>query len=195
MIGPENRRRDMFNRMAKRLEDQFFHERSIALAEQREKLKREEESAEALSKISGITDKKILTELVALDIRPETLAAMCLAPIIEVAWADGKVDEKEIKAVLEAAKGHGLDADHDILQEWLRRRPDPKFMDAWKKYMEGLSKSLNKEVMAVMKANIIRNARDVAEASGRLLGLTNPISAEERKALDGIEAFLKQLKS
>jgi hypothetical protein len=184
---------ESFSNLSRRLEDQFFFEQDRMMKEQLEKLRKEEESVEALSKVSGITDKAVLRELVAHNIRPETLAALCLTPIIEVVWADGKADEKEIEAVLRAAKKNGLAEDHLVLKEWLNKKPGPGFMNAWKHYMKGLAKEISAEAMAAMKKDILTHAKAVAEASGAFLGLVSPISAEEKKVLHGIEKFLKGL--
>ena len=184
---------ESFSNLSRRLEDQFFFEQDKIMKEQLAKLKKEEESAEALSKVSGITDKAVLKELVSHNIRPETLAALCCIPIIEVVWADGKVDEKEAEAVLKAAKKNGLSGDHLVLREWLHKKPGAHFMDIWEKYMKGLAKEISKEAMDAMKTEVLMHAKAVAEASGAFMGLISPISADEKKVLDRIGKFLKGL--
>ena len=119
-------------KISKILEDRFFYAENQLLKEELIRLQKEEESMEHLSRISGIVNKAVLKELVALNIRPETLAAICLVPIIEVAWADGSIDTQEQKAILTSAKKHGFKEDHVILQEWLKHRPDSKLMDVWR---------------------------------------------------------------
>ncbi len=186
---------DHIARISKILEDRFFFAESIVLKEQLARLKREEENVEALSKVSGIVNKAVLKELVSLGIRPEILAALCLVPIIEVAWADGSIDGKERKAVLEGAREHGFGEDHAILQEWLQHRPDTQLMDAWRKYIHGFCDIISKETFAAFKTDILERNRIVAKASGGLLGLTNPISPAEQAVLDSIETFFKQQES
>lgn len=179
--------------MSLKLENQFFFEKDRALLEQLARLRQERECVEALSKVSGITDEAVLKELVAHNIRPETLAALCLIPVIEVVWADGKVDAREIAAVLEAARKNGLAEDHAVLQEWLRNRPDANLHDVWKKYVRALAREIDKSVMVAMEADILAHAKAVAEASGHFLGLINPISPREREVLDGIAEFFRQI--
>jgi hypothetical protein len=183
---------DHIARISKILEDRFFFDESMVLKEQLVRLRREEENAEALSKVSGIVNKAVLKEMVSQGIRPEILAALCLVPIIEVAWADGSIDAQERKAVLEGAKKHGFGEDHAILQEWLKHRPDASLLDAWQKYMEGLCEILSKHTFAVLKNEILERTRIVAKASGGLLCITNPISPAEQAVLDSIETFFKE---
>ena len=184
---------DPLARMAKALEDRFFLEESLVLKEQLARLRRQQETEEALSKVSGIVNKAVLQELVALNIRPEILSALCLVPIIEVAWASGKIEEEERKAVLKGAQKLGYGEDQAILQEWLVRKPDATLIDAWKVYLQGLCEILSSEAILVLKTDITGHSKAVAEASGDFLGLTNPVSATEKAVLDSIAAFFGEL--
>ena len=67
--------------VARILENRFFYENNRVLAEELKRLKQEEESVDALAKASGIASKIVLTELVSLGVRPETVAALCLVPV------------------------------------------------------------------------------------------------------------------
>jgi len=179
-------------RISKLLEDRFFFAESLVLKDQLAHLKRHMETEEALSKVSGIVNKAVLKELVALNIRPEILSALCLVPIIEVAWADGKIEEKEQQAILVSAGKNGFAEDHAILKEWLQRKPDEPLMNAWKTYMAGLYEITSSDCLAVLKTEILEHTTVVAKASGGFLGLTNPVSAKEQSVLDGIAAFFQE---
>ena len=179
-------------RISKILEDRFFFAESLVLKGQLARLKQQQESEEALSKVSGIVNKAVLRELVALNIRPEILSALCLVPIIEVAWASGKIEEQERKAVLEGAQKLGYGDDQAILQEWLVRKPDATLIDAWKVYLQGLCEILSSEAIAALKTDITGHTKAVAEASGGFLGLVNPISSAELRVLDSIAAFFRE---
>jgi hypothetical protein len=177
---------------SKILEDRFFYADNRVLAEQLDLLRRQDETVSALSKASGITDKSVLLEMVDLGVRPETVTALCLVPIIEVAWADGTLDEKERKAIIEGAKKNGLSNDLPILKEWLCRKPDSRLMIAWEAYTQGLCGILSKESIMVLKSDIMGLAKKVAQASGSFLGLTNPVSEAELRALDRLSAFFRK---
>ena len=179
-------------RISKILEDRFFFAESLVLKEQLARLKRELENEEALSKVSGIINRAVLKELVGKNIRPEILSALCLLPIIEVAWADGKIEEKERQAILEGAQKNGFGEDHVILQEWLKQRPDESLIDAWRTYMSGLCETISDECLSTLKTDIVEHTRMVAEASGSFLGLTNPVSAAEQAVLDTIATFFRE---
>ena len=96
------------DRRSKELEDAFFLKQDQKLIEELRKMKAMEESISALREASSIQDEKILEKLVELDIHAEMVAALAAVPLIEVAWADGRVDPDEMEAILKAADGSGI---------------------------------------------------------------------------------------
>jgi hypothetical protein len=183
---------DRLTKLSRSLEDHFFYAENLMLKKELLRLQHEKESIDALSKASGILNPAVLKELVKCNIRPETLAAMALVPIIEVAWADGTISESERKAVQKAASGQGLPESNLILQEWLSNKPAPPLFDIWRKYMEGLCEIITPDSLIALKKELIKNTKMVAEASGGFLSLIDPISPEENAVLNSIESFFNQ---
>jgi hypothetical protein len=183
------------SKLSRVLEALFFYSENLVLKKELERLQHEKETVDALSKVSGIVNASILKELVQRNIRPETLAAFCLVPVIEVAWADGSISVEERKAVLEGASKHGFGEDHAILTEWLKKKPEPSLLDAWEKYMDGLCEVISKTTLQELQKDLLDNARSVAEASGGFLSLIDPVSPSEKTVLLKIEAFFKKSRS
>ena len=105
MIDPMQ---DPFRRRERVLEDAFFRERDNRLME---KLRGELSAFEERRKVAhvtGIVEEHVLSSLVQAGVRAETLAAVTLIPLIEVAWCDGSVAPEEREAVLNAAVSHGI---------------------------------------------------------------------------------------
>lgn len=140
--------------------------------------------------IWGIEDAAVLGKLIELELTAETVAAISLTPLVEVAWADGKVDAREREAVLQSARDFGL-ARHDVsyllLEGRLGERPDAELLETWKSYVRLLARILDAPTIAALREEILGRARKVAEASGGLLGLGSKISASERAKLDDLE--------
>src|ERR1041384_7483850 len=110
----------------KALEDEFFRREDKRLIGRLQELKAAEANREALAKASGITKPEVLDTLVKLGIRAETLAALSVVPLVEVAWADGTLDARERQAVLEHAVHAGItrgSTAYGLLEAWLERRP------------------------------------------------------------------------
>jgi len=155
---------------------------------------REQELAavSALREASGITEEPTLRRLAALGIRAETLAALTMIPIVEVAWADSRMDVKERDAVLVGAESVGIEPgspSHGLLRIWTEDRPAPDLLAAWRDFITALGRELEPDERARLGEKLVGRARAVAEAAGDILG-GGPISPEEAKVLAGLsDAF------
>jgi hypothetical protein len=167
------------------LEDAFFFEQDKILVEKQRAIQKLAETKEALSTVSGITNDAVLARLVELDIKPETVAALACVPLIEVAWADGKIDPEEREAVLAHVDAHGIAPDsieHDLLERWLTHRPDPSLLKAWQAYIRGLCERLTDEEQRALKEELLRSTTAIAQAAGGFLGIGR-VSKEEKEVL------------
>ena len=130
------------------LEEAFFAEHDAALRRRLREAGEAKAEREALSAASGITDTALLERLVALGISSETLTALSVIPMVAVAWADGKVDELERRAVLSGAERLGVargEAGYELLEGWLGRRPPRELLPAWRDYIAALSRDAARE--------------------------------------------------
>ncbi|MBI5240353.1 MAG: TerB family tellurite resistance protein [Elusimicrobia bacterium] len=176
---------------SRKLEDLFFLEEDRKLIEKARQIEKMKLSCAALKEVSGIHDEKILQKLVSLNVDPKTVSCLSLVPLVEVAWADGEVDEAERRAVLAAAADSGMKpggVDHQLLESWVCRRPQPKMLEAWTHYVRGLCQQLTPDEKRRLKDDIMGQARSVAEASGGFLGLGSKISAHEERVLKKLES-------
>ncbi len=181
---------DAFGARRRALEDAFFQERDQQLVEKLRQELKMSEVTKPLSLVSGITDEKVLANLVKSGVKPETLAALGIIPMVQVAWADGTVSNEERDAVLRAAAENGVEkgsASYELLNQWLQAEPDSKMLTAWTEYFSALAKSMPLESLAVLRERIITRCRDVAKAAGGFLGLTGKISKAEQDAIEELE--------
>jgi hypothetical protein len=175
-----------------KLEAAFYRE---GTEEKRRELARDEANArEVLAEATGITDEKLLVRLAELGIRVETLAALTLIPLIEVAWADDVMEEKERRAVLKAAVSSGIPEDspsYGLLELWIAEKPPPDLVSIWREFIAALCESLTPDEAARLSDNVIGRAREVADAAGGFLGLVARISAQERAVLEDLGASFR----
>jgi hypothetical protein len=189
MMMKSDKLSDSLEKQREKLEDSFFQEKDKLLIEKLKIMKKMQETKKTLSEISGIKNETILAKLVELEMRPETLACLALVPLVEVAWADGKISPEEEAAVLKAAEINKIKKDsigYDLLKEWLRIKPKASMLNAWTHYIEGLCEVLTKKEIAALKDDFLGNAKEVAEASGGILGIGS-ISKEEKEMLKKLE--------
>jgi len=172
----------------KSLEDEFFRREDQRLLKRLNELKAAEASREALAKAAGVSKPGVLDELVRLGVRAETVAALFAVPLVEVAWADGTLDAKERRAIVERS---GVERDSTaatLLEAWLERRPDPRLHTAWTNLVQALCEQLDRDGVDRLKSGVLERAAAVAAASGGILGVGSKVSRAEAETLKRLEA-------
>jgi tellurite resistance protein len=182
----------VLKKQAKDLEEAFFaKENERLLREFREKAKLDEKR-KALHSVVKVRDPAIIEHLLELGAGPESVVAVMLVPLAAVSWADGNLDEKERKVILQAASERGVKsgtASYTLLEAWLQQKPGQKLMAAWKKYARSIWEELTKEEQVLMRVNIVGWAREVAKAAGGVMGVGS-ISPQEKAVLEELEKVL-----
>ena len=147
------------------------------------------ELREALAAVSGITNPTVLDLLVKQGITPRTLASIVLVPLVEIAWADGELHEKEHQAIMVGLDDihFAANVDRELISRWIRRPPNPLLLNAWKILISDLCEAMGTGEIAILKQEIYRLGRLVASAEGGFLGF-GAISAPERAMLDELQA-------
>jgi hypothetical protein len=176
---------------ARSLEDEFFAKQEKELIEAIRKRSDKLTQEQGISEASGLLDETVIAELIRLEITAETVTALRLVPVIEVAWADGSIDEKEKRAVLEAASQAGVEQGspaYGLLEAWMARPPEDALMDAWTSVVASLRATLTYDAVLEVRNELLGGAQKVAEASGGILGLGQKISDAEQAMLDELRA-------
>ncbi len=176
----------------KALEEEFFARHERELVERVRLEAAEKERKTGLAEASGIRDAEVIDRLAALGLDAGTVAALGLVPLVEVAWADRELHEKEREAVLRAAGDAGATdgtAAHALLLKWLDKRPGPELLAAWKGYVGALVESLDTTERQALRDGILGRARGVAESAGGFLGLGKVSEVEEQKLQELEAAF------
>jgi hypothetical protein len=172
------------------LEEQFFAKENRRLLEQLRRKRERAEGREALARACGLSREDVLEELQEHGIQAETVVAMALMPLVQVAWANGKVEDHEREALLKAAEQCGVARNsdcHELFEDWLDVRPSPSLFRTWADYTRAMCEQLESEQRESLRRDIVGRARKVAEAAGGFLGLAR-ISREEQRVLEEIDA-------
>lgn len=192
--------KDIFKERERALEEEYFRERDAKLIEKLRERAKLDEIVEALAVKLQIDDPALLRRVMALGVTLDTGAAFVLAPLVQVAWAEGAVTAREREKVLRIATERGVATSstaYTLLQQWLRTRPaDAIFDTAIEVIKTGLSVLTPAERAERIK-RIVDACREVASASGglgKLLGLGTGVSSEEESILDAMAATLRDSK-
>ena len=133
-----------------------------------------------------------------LGVTVDTAPAFFLAPLVQVAWAEGTVTEQERDTVLRLARARGVEVStpaYAQLLEWLRERPvDALFDTAVEVIKYGFAVLPPKEREERIK-RVVQACHEVATASGgglaKVLGLGSGTSSAEASILDTITGTLR----
>jgi len=171
------------------LEEAFFTKKNQELLKKMQAELAKETTIEQLKAASCLSDERLLQSLVDHGISAESLAALSLVPLVLVAWADGRLEDRERQAILSAANEAGITQTapaFSLLTNWLEHEPEADLKDLWSSYIAALQKSLDAQAREKLQHAVLGCAHRVATAAGGLLGIGS-ISPAETKVLEELK--------
>jgi hypothetical protein len=135
----------------------------------------------------------------------EKLAALALAPLVEVAWADGQVTPAERAGVLDAAKRIGLDQNSEFcrstLRRWLQRPPPTEALERWRQLLASTLAASESRLARMSERRLFEEASRIAKMdhrpfdTGSTVDPDTAITEEERRVLEDLAAALAGLEA
>ena len=190
--------KDLLKERGRGEEADYFRKQDAKLLEKMRERARLGEIATALAAKLRIDDAELLRRVGELGLTQDTGAAILLAPLVQVAWAEGKVSEAERDVVLELAASRGVEPGtpvHGKLLEWLRKRPSDAVFDTAMEVMKIGFSVLPPAERDESIQGLVDGCRRVAQASGgglsRLIGIGDGVSDDESAVLDAITTKLR----
>jgi hypothetical protein len=174
------------------LEEEFFRKQNATLVERLRVTKARDDARSQMEALSGVQDPALLDQLLEHGVTAATFAALALAPLVAVAWADRRLEDKEKNAVLEEAASSGVragSAEYELLEDWLKSEPPASLMTTWSGYARALSQTMSADQRLEFRDAFLRRANSVANAAGGFAGRGKK-SPEEQRILDSIESAL-----
>lgn len=188
----------IFGDREKAMENSYFRDQDAKLVERLRQEANLDDIARALADKLQLDNPDLLSRARALGVTAETAPAFFMAPMVQVAWAEGKVAKSEREAVLRIARDRGMDESSPAyaqLIEWLETRPSDQFFDTAVevlRYGFAVLPPLEREERI---SRIVTACHQVAEASGseiaRLIGLGDGVSRTEEETLEAINNRLR----
>jgi hypothetical protein len=189
--------RDSFRERGRAEEEGYFRAQDAKLIEKLRQDARLEEIVLALAEHLRVDRPELLRRVIRLGVTLDTAPAFLLAPLVQVAWAEGRVTDRERDTVLRLAAARGVEAGtpaHAQLLKWLQERPSDELFDtAVEVIKDGLALLAPEEREERLK-RLVHACQEVAEASGglgKVLGLASGVSGEEGALLEAIAATLR----
>jgi len=157
-----------------------------------------QEIAKALAAKMRIDDVALMHRVSQLGLDRDTGAAILLAPLVQVAWAEGEVTQREREVVFEIAEARGVTRGtpaHKQLEAWLKTRPSDEVFEIALEVLRVAEGVLTPAEREARIKEVVRACELVARASGgglgRLLGLSSGIDGAEASVLEAISAKLR----
>ena len=184
--------RDAFKSRSDALENEFFAKMDQQLLD---KLRCSSECEEFRNRL-GLSDS-VAKALLAAGVTLPAAAALRIVPLAVVAWADRVLESSEREVIMAAAAKHGIPLDDvagQLLNRWLTSPPPQNLLENWIEYTKALIKQMDAKSADDLRDSIMIEIRQVAEASGGLLGW-GAISSTEGHVIKVIESALKSTAS
>jgi hypothetical protein len=188
----------IFSDREKAMEANYFRQQDAKLLEKLRQKAPLDEIAAALRDKLQVDNPDLLQRVRDIGITPATAPAFFAAPLVQVAWAEGKVSKREHETVLRLAVGRGVEEgspSHDQLVAWLKTRPDDALFDLAVEVIHYSYAVLPPKEREQRIEGVVEACREVAAASGtelaHLLGLGSGISKVEASMLDTIKSKLR----
>src|SRR5262249_17223644 len=124
---------DLLRERERGFETDYFNRRDAKLIQKIREHAHLQEVAAALADKLRVDDPALLLRVVGLGLTRETGAAILVAPLVQVAWADGDVTNWERSVVLHLAAERGIvvgTPPYAQLVAWLEQRPLDELFDA-----------------------------------------------------------------
>ena len=177
---------DISRDISRTREDHYFLQlEQRRLEEMRRNSAREAETSRLMAAF-GIREQGLVRELADAGFDVETFRLLYLVPLIQVAWSDGGVSQRERDQVLEIASLHGIKAGsaaHDRLVAWLAERPSDQFFQACLRGVRAMLRYRPPSEAQALRRDLVWYCTRIASTSGGFLGLGSRVSREKELML------------
>jgi tellurite resistance protein len=140
-----------------------------------------------------VDDADLTRALAQLGLDRDNWRAVSLLPLIEVAWADGKIQPAERKLLIEVAGRHGIHPGSAFLKRWLGKRPArTDFLRARTLLLQLWGRAGPDEVrQPETLEQLLDLCLRIAEAAGGLFGILFTVEPAERECMAEIASSLQ----
>lgn len=124
--------KDKFAQREHWLEEEYFGRKNQELIEKMRERRAREEDRQKMAEIMGVNDQEVLEALQDLGYTSETIQLLHIVPLVEVAWAEGGVAEREREMIYRIAESRGIQPDtaaYEMLSRWLEEKPSGRFFE------------------------------------------------------------------
>ena len=186
MVDPPERNRSP--------EAEYFYKKEQELIAKLRQKAEAEARKKGIGEAVGVENEQILAVLHEMGYDRETVFLLFLIPLLQVAWSDGKLSEKERALILEVGHTYGVKEGHPAyqkLQGWLNSKPSKETFDRALTVIRAIMSFQTWEQREAAAQKLVDASERIAAASGGFLGLGSKVSAEEKAVLRRVAAAIE----
>lgn len=186
--------KDAFAERGRSLEEEYFRRKEKEVIEKLRRKAEADDQRRRLGEKAGVADADVLRDLQELGYTAETVMLLHLVPLIQTAWAEGGVSQKERDLILKAARARGVEAGSAAdaqLNRWLAQRPPDDLFEKTLRAIRTILQAQPEDARAASERDLLSLATAIASASGGIVGF-GAVSEEERQILARISGELEK---
>jgi hypothetical protein len=186
--------KEFFGDRRRSKEEEYFRKQEQELIEKLRQRGREEATRRRMAERTGVADEEVLRDLEALGYTPETVMLLHLVPLLQMAWAEGSVSDRERDLIIEAARARGIDKDSAAdyqLASWLASRPSDELFEKTLRAIGAILQTRPPEEREANQRDLLSRLTAIASASGGILGF-GKVSPEEQQVLARISQEIER---
>jgi hypothetical protein len=187
--------KDIFAEREHWLEEEYFRKKNQELIEKMHWQKAREAERLHMAESIGVSDQELLEALQELGFTEETVQLLHIVPLVQVAWIEGGVADREREMIFRVAATRGIgpgSVGYSQLTRWLAERPSEHFFESSLHALHVLFEALPADERLASRRNLITYCSQIASiVEGGIMGRAQ-ISDEERILIAHIAAEIGQ---
>ena len=187
--------KDKFAQREHWLEEEYFGRKNQELIEKLRERRERDADRQKMAEMMGVDDQDVLEALQDLGYTSETIPLLPIVPLVEVAWAEGGVADREREMIFKIAEARGVPPDgvaHEMLSHWLENRPSERFFDNSLRAIRVIFDLLPEEQRLAGRRDLIAYCSQIASAVSSGIFGPGGVTDEERALIARIAAEIGQ---
>jgi hypothetical protein len=180
---------------SRKSEDDYFRRKEQELIDKLRETTEAEAHRKGLAEAVGLENEQILDVLHEMGFDRATVVVLFLVPLLQVAWSDGSISDRERTLILEAAHAHGVKEGtpaHAKVTEWLAARPPEQTFERALRVIRDLMIFQSTDARQAITGRLMDACERIAAASGGFLGLGSKISPEEAAVMKRVASEIER---
>jgi hypothetical protein len=180
---------------SRKSEEDYFRRKEQELIDKLRRKTEAEAHRKGLAEAIGLENEQILDVLREMGFDRATVVVLFLVPLLQVAWSDGSIADRERALIREAAHAHGVlegTPAHERLNEWLADRPTAQQFERALQVIRDLMIFQSTDARQTTTGKLLDACERIAAASGGFLGLGSKISAEEAAVMKRVASEIER---